>query len=64
MPADTPQEAVNSLRTISLYSGNYGKAAKYHTNPSNGKYANMRLGIGARAKSLLDGGVKNVPTRS
>ena len=56
MPADTPQEAANSLRTISLYSGNYGKAAKYHTNPSNGKYANMRLGIGARAKILLGPG--------
>ena len=56
MPADMLQEAVNSLRTISLYSGNYGKAAKYHTNPSNGKYANMRLGIGARAKILLGPG--------
>ena len=56
MPADMLQEAVNSLRTISLYAGNYGKAAKYHTNPSNGKYANMRLGIGARAGVLLGPG--------
>ena len=40
------------------------KAAKNHTNPKNGKYVNMRLGVEIRAKILLEGGVKKIPKRS
>jgi hypothetical protein len=40
------------------------KAAKNHTNPNNGQYVNMRLGVALRAKILLDGGVKKIPKRS
>ena len=40
------------------------KAAKNHTNPKNGKYVNIRLGVEIRAKILLEGGVKKIPKRS